>query len=106
MNRYHRSFIGLMEMCKDGEWAKADEAQKIIDLKDEQLIFLDEDNSRLKEENERLLTELTAHKNGYLSLTFRHNELMEKEWIKHRLAVALGVLSSALLIDLVIRITH
>jgi hypothetical protein len=106
MNRFHRSFLGLMEMCNSGEWVKAEEAQQIIDSKDEQIVLYDEDNSRLKEENERLLTELTAHKNGYLSLTFRHNNLMAKEAFKHRLSVALGAISFILIIDLIVRIVH
>jgi hypothetical protein len=95
-----------MEMCKDGEWVKADEAEKIIDFKGEQLIFLDEDNSRLKEENEHLQKKLVAHKNGYETLNECYDNLAAQEYMKHRLSVALGVLSSVLLIDLVIRITH
>jgi hypothetical protein len=76
MNRFHRSFVGLMEMSKDGEWTKADEAQKIIDLKDEQLIFLDEDNSRLKEENERLSNTVSANSSFYEAASLaRYNAL-------------------------------
>lgn len=40
MNRYHKSFIGLMEQCKDGEWVKADDAFNEVRLLHDDLGYL------------------------------------------------------------------
>jgi uncharacterized coiled-coil protein SlyX len=49
MNRFHRSFIGLMERCNTGEWVKQDEAQAKINDLEENNAILDDRCSELRE---------------------------------------------------------
>ena len=64
MTRYHRSFIGLMEQNKEGEWVRHDEAlerlRRVYDSYDEAVIGLQSEIDAEKSENDLLRWILAA----------------------------------------------
>jgi len=50
-NKYNKSFIGLMEKCKDGEWCKTEEATRKFYIAKLRLHHLESD---LKEADEEI----------------------------------------------------
>jgi pentatricopeptide repeat protein len=47
INRYNRSFIGLMEMCYDGKWCKWNEVEEVLEVITEMENRIFEINTRL-----------------------------------------------------------
>jgi hypothetical protein len=92
MKRYHRSFIGLMEHCKDGEWVRFDEAKKVIYAQDESIVILKEELALQKEAKTRLSARHEELRGDYIVKSADLNDARD----------SIGDLKSALFIETVL----
>lgn len=100
MNRYTRSFIGLMEMCNTGNWVKYSDAKRIIDKLSASVVELEYELSLKEKQTDSFNTICQNQVNEIIRLQAQNKRLKAKSYAQDKLLY--GFAASLLITSIVV----